>query len=184
MFFDTLERISKKHHQSRKVSEMKDKKVIYTAPEQPMEAIPVEAEEQKSFVINCYKCGAALNVSSGKTAYICPVCNSLLRMRTVTRIVKEIPVKEKYVHITLTEKAAKHILLADRAHKLDAARRKASPSYSDMQEYENDRKAKTALESLIAKHIGVNKYDEGDVLVVDVDDTDLSITKAKKPTQN
>ena len=104
-------------------------------------------------------------------------------MRTVTRIVKEVPVKEKYVHITLTEKAAKHILLADRAHKLEKARRKAAPNYSDMEEYESDRKAKSALESLIAKHIGVNKYDEGDVLLVDVDDADLSITTAKKPTQ-
>ena len=163
---------------------MKDKKEICTAPEQPMEAIPVETNEQKNFVINCYKCGAALNVSSGKTAYICPVCGSLLRMRTITRIVKEVPVKEKYVHMTLTEKAAKHILLANREYAIEKckekqprcrrARRKAAA---------NARKTQLALEALIAKHIGVNKYEEGDVLLVDADEEKLSITTAKVPEQ-
>ena len=166
---------------------MKDKKVTYTAPEQPMEAIPVEAEEQKSFVINCYKCGAALNVSSGKTAYICPVCGTLLRMRTVTRIVKEIPVKEKYVHITLTEKAAKHILLADKEYKL-AESAKAKPARRCLfrrrkKVVDDSRKTQLAMESLIAKHISVNNYEEGDVLVIDADEQNLSITTAKVPTQ-
>ena len=167
------------------VSEMKEKNEQKTVKEKLLEAIPVESNDNKTYVINCYKCGAALNVSSGKTAYICPVCNSLLRMRTITRIVKEVPVKEKYIHLTLTEKAAKHILHVDRNNQIAAARRKASPSYSEVKEYENELKTKSALESLIAKHIGVNKYDEGDVLVIDVNETnnDLSITKEKIPQE-
>jgi predicted RNA-binding Zn-ribbon protein involved in translation (DUF1610 family) len=166
---------------------MKDKKEICTATEQPMEAIPVEAIEQKNFVINCYKCGAALNVSSGKTAYVCPVCGSLLRMRAVTRIVKEIPVKEKYVHITLTEKAAKHILLADKEYKAQQANKKRARRCifrRRKKAVDPCRQTQLAMESLIEKHIGVNKYEEGDVLLIDADDQNLSITTAKVPTQS
>ncbi len=165
---------------------MKDKKETYTAPEQPMEAIPVEMEGQKNFVINCCKCGAALNVSSGKTAYVCPVCGSLLRMRAITRIVKEIPVKEKYVHITLTEKAAKHILLADREYKIEKATKKRARCClfrRRKKAADECRQTQLAMESLIAKHISVNKYEEGDVLVIDADEQNLSITTAKVPTQ-
>ena len=74
-----------------------------------MEAVPVNVVQQKDFVINCSKCGAALNVKSGKTAYICPVCGALFRLRMGTRIVKDIPVKEKQIHLLLHQRY-KHLL--------------------------------------------------------------------------
>lgn len=161
---------------------MKDRKEQIPMMEQPMDAIPVETiEAPKSFVVNCHKCGAALNLKSGKTAYICPVCNTLLRMRVGTRIVKEIPVKEKYIHLTLTQSAAKHILYADRDYRVNEAKEKASPLYSEEKATQEKKKVQSALESLIAQHISVNKYEEGDVLVIDANGDELSVTTSKRP---
>ena len=62
----------------------------------------VVAEEVKKHVVNCYRCGAALNVQSGNVVYMCPVCNNLFRVRIGEKIVKDISrvtVSEAYVNV-------------------------------------------------------------------------------------
>ena len=73
---------------------------------EPVEA-PVEnavvAEEVKKYVVNCYRCGAALNVTAGNMVYMCPVCNNLFRVRLGEKLVKDISrvtVSEAYVNVT------------------------------------------------------------------------------------
>ena len=65
------------------------------------EAKPV-AEEVKQYVVNCYRCGAALNVKAGNMVYMCPVCNNLFRVRLGEKLVKDISrtvVSEAYVNV-------------------------------------------------------------------------------------
>ena len=73
---------------------------------EPVEA-PVEeavvAEEVKKYVVNCYRCGAALHVQAGNVVYMCPVCNNLFRVRVGEKLVKDISretVSEAYVSVT------------------------------------------------------------------------------------
>lgn len=68
-------------------------------------ALDAIAVEKKTWVVNCPKCGASLNVKEGGCAYMCPVCNTLLRMKTGARLVKNLGEKEKNVHVLFTEKA-------------------------------------------------------------------------------
>ncbi len=63
---------------------------------------PVMAEEVKKYVVNCYRCGAALHVKSGNMVYMCPVCNNLFRVRLGEKLVKDISrkiVSEAYVNV-------------------------------------------------------------------------------------
>ena len=84
---------------------MKAKKKEVVQQETPvMDAIPVEP---KTWMVNCPKCGASLNVKEGGYAYMCPVCNTLLRMKTGARLVKNLGENEKNVHVLFTEKAIK-----------------------------------------------------------------------------
>ena len=62
----------------------------------------VVAEEVKKYVVNCYRCGAALHVQSGNVVYMCPVCNNLVRIRLGEKLVKDISrvtVSEAYVNV-------------------------------------------------------------------------------------
>ena len=61
--------------------------------------------KQTELVVNCNKCGASLTVKNGGTAYICPVCGSLFRVQTGTRMVKDVSDKEKQVCVVVTENA-------------------------------------------------------------------------------
>lgn len=47
-------------------------------------------EEVKKYIVNCYRCGAALNVKAGNMVYMCPVCNNLFRVRLGEKLVKDI----------------------------------------------------------------------------------------------
>ncbi len=63
---------------------------------------PVVAEEVKKYVVNCYRCGAALHVKAGNMVYMCPVCNNLFRVRLGEKLVKDISrvvVSEAYVNV-------------------------------------------------------------------------------------
>lgn len=63
---------------------------------------PVVAEVKK-YVVNCYRCGAALHVKTGNMVYMCPVCNNLFRVRLGEKLVKDISrvtVSEAYVNVT------------------------------------------------------------------------------------
>ena len=62
----------------------------------------VVAEEAKKFVVNCYRCGAALNVHADNVVYMCPVCNNLFRIRIGEKLVKDVSqvtVQEAYVKV-------------------------------------------------------------------------------------
>ena len=63
------------------------------------EPAPAEA---KTYVVNCHRCGAALNVQQIGVAYMCPVCNNLFRVRIGEKLVKDVSrvtVAEAYVNV-------------------------------------------------------------------------------------
>lgn len=58
--------------------------------------------EPKTYVVNCPKCGAALNVKAGGFAYMCPVCSNLFRVRVGEKLVKDVSrvtMMEAYVNV-------------------------------------------------------------------------------------
>lgn len=65
--------------------------------------VPVaEVAEEKKVVVNCLKCGAALNVKVGNYAHVCPICNQVFRIRTGEKLVKDVSRKmmvEAYVSV-------------------------------------------------------------------------------------
>ena len=84
----------------------KNEVVEETAVAEPI-ATPAEPavaiEEPKKWVVNCHRCGAALNVVYGNMVYMCPVCNTLFRMRTGAKLVKDVTrviVSEAYVNVS------------------------------------------------------------------------------------
>lgn len=58
--------------------------------ENQTEAAQPVVEEVKKYIVNCYRCGAALNVKAGNMVYMCPVCNNLFRVRLGEKLVKDI----------------------------------------------------------------------------------------------
>ena len=67
-----------------------------------VDAVVVADVAEKPFVVNCHKCGAALHVQAFNVVYMCPVCNSLLRVRFGERLVKDVSqtvVAESYVNV-------------------------------------------------------------------------------------
>ena len=146
-----------------------------------MEAVPVNVVEKKDFVINCSKCGAALNVKSGKTAYICPVCGALFRLRMGTRIVKDIPVKEKQIHLTLTEKAANFILERDAEFKAENFKKKKAGAGAHRKGGRED--FQRTLETLIAENIRLHTYEEVDLLKIDVVEDELIVDAVKSSNE-
>lgn len=48
-----------------------------------IQATPLYAEQREDLIVHCLKCNSALRVKSEKTAYICPVCGTTLRVRIV-----------------------------------------------------------------------------------------------------
>ncbi len=146
-------------------------------PEQQQQPLmmPVVAPKQ-DWVINCNKCGAALNVKNDGNAYICPVCGALLRIQTGTRIVKEIAPKEKKVHLTLTEKAVTMISEKEAKRQRKAAKRKKP--LSKRQQKRAQKKLQRALETVVAQNVRLGDYDTGDVLFVDLEKEGLTIKKS------
>lgn len=144
----------------------KDKKNEQVAP--AVDAVPVNVIKRESFVINCSKCGAAVTAKNNSTAYICPVCGTLFRIRTGTRIVKEVPVKEKQIHLTLTEKAAKFIVEQDIAAKEKEAKKKKTGFWARRRAKKAKKNFQRALETLIAENISLHTYEDGDCLKIDM----------------
>ena len=84
----------------------KNEVVEETVVAEPIEAAPAEPvaaiEEPKKWVVNCHRCGAALNVEYGNMVYMCPVCNNLFRLRKGEKLVKDVTrtvVAEAYVNV-------------------------------------------------------------------------------------
>ena len=60
------------------------------------------AQDAKKYMVNCHRCGAALNVQQLGVAYMCPVCNNLFRVRIGEKLVKDVSrvtVAEAYVNV-------------------------------------------------------------------------------------
>lgn len=148
---------------------MKAKKTEKVA--KPVVAMPVATKQE--WVINCNKCGAALTVRNDGNAYICPVCGELFRIQTGTRIVKEIAPKEKQVHLTLTEKAVDMIAKNDEKKKKKLAGKKISAR----KQKKAQKKLQRALELVVAQNVRLGNYEEGDVLVVDLEKDGLVVKK-------
>ena len=64
--------------------------VVNEAVEMPVEAEAAPVEEEKKYVVNCYRCGAALKVKASNVVYMCPVCNNLFRVRIGEKLVKDL----------------------------------------------------------------------------------------------
>ncbi len=159
---------------------MKAKKENVNVQEPVMEAIPVNvAEQPKEWVVNCSKCGAALNVKNGKTAYICPVCGSLMRMRTGTRIVKDIPKVEKQARVSITEKAAKAIMERDAL--VQAANNKKLGFWARRRAKKALKNAPPSVETLLAKQLRSCAYVDTDMIVVDLENDGLSVKTVQIP---
>ena len=141
---------------------------------QPVLAIPVNTQHE--WVINCSKCGASLNVKNDGHAYLCPVCSSLFRIQTGTRIVKEITPKEKQVHLTFTEKAVQLIVANEEVAQRKAAKRKRK--ISPRKERKIRKKIQRALETVLAGNIRLSEYQEGEVILVDTDENGFLVKKS------
>ena len=159
---------------------MKAKKENVNVQEPVMEAIPVNvADHPKEWVINCSKCGAALNVKNGKTAYICPVCGSLMRMRTGTRIVKDIPKVEKQARVSVTEKAAKAIMERDAL--VQTANNKKLGFWARRKAKKALKNAPPSVETLLAKQLRSCAYVDTDMIVVDLENDRLNVKTVQIP---
>jgi len=128
---------------------VQDAKTPQEAPA-PMEVNAMEEKPSKKWIVNCMKCGAALNLKEGGQAYICPVCGTLLRIKTGTRLVKDLGVQEKQYHVTLTESAINSILA---------------------------RRPLAGVDGLIGANT-FKGYENGDSIVIDVDENGKLIKKS------
>lgn len=135
----------------------KNKKLAQQEVAPVVEAVPVR--EPKTWVTNCPKCGAALSMKEGGYAYMCPVCKTLLRMKTSARLVKNLGEGTKNLQITLTENAVNYLVGKDLAYS-------ANPKNAPL----------NTLESMLAKNLA-GGYNVEDSLVVDIDANGLKVRK-------
>lgn len=122
-----------------------------------VEATPVQ--EPKTWIVNCPKCGAALSMKDGGCAYMCPVCKTLLRVKTGARLVKDVTEGDKKLHVTLTQSAVNYLV------------GKTSCDGT------NKPTANSNLESMLAKNVAEG-YTADDSFVVDADENGLNVKKA------
>ena len=138
---------------------MKAKKQKKCAAQQPAPQMPVQeavpVQEPKTWVVNCPKCGAALNLKEGGYAYMCPVCSNLLRIKTGARLVKNLDLGNNNLHVTLTENAVKYLTSKDAN----------APKYLGNLEY--------ALAQNLA-----NGYSTQELFVIDADENGISVKKS------
>jgi predicted RNA-binding Zn-ribbon protein involved in translation (DUF1610 family) len=136
-----------KTHKKEKVEEVAPVETAPVAAEEPAEVV---AKPLKTWVVNCSKCGAALNLKEGGQAYICPVCRTLLRVKTGVKLVKDLGAEDKKYHVTLTGAAMNAILTKEQ---------------------------KFGLEAVIAENAAAG-YENGDLIVIDADETGALVKKA------
>ena len=70
---------------------------------------PVVPREPRSWNVNCNKCGATLRLKEDGRVYLCPVCNSKMRIKTGARLVKNLELVNKQLNLTVTYNAAQYI---------------------------------------------------------------------------
>ena len=131
----------------------------------------VVEQEPKEWVVNCPKCGASLNLKDGGTAYLCPVCSTLLRVKTGARLVKNLNVADKTLRVNITEQAVNYLLEteAKRAKKRKCIFR---------------RKRKPTLESMLARRVIKEGYTVEDSILVELGEKGLRTKKVEnKPEE-
>ena len=150
---------------------MKEKKCKCAKAKAMTEVEVVVEQEPKEWVVNCPKCGAALNLKEGGTAYLCPVCSTLLRVKTGARLVKNLNVSDKTLHINVTEQAVNYLL------EKEAKRAR-------MRKCIFRRKKQPTLESMIARRVLKEGYTIEDSIVVELTDKGLRTKKVEnKPEE-
>ena len=135
------------------------------APAPAVEAVPVK--EPKTWIVNCPKCGASLSMKEGGCAYMCPVCKTLLRVKTSARLVKNLDEGNKKLHVTLTENAVKYLTEKNNPENANAPVQSVQPTQPEQPD----------LGKLLAQNVA-DGFSDGDSIVVDVSDNGLSVTKA------
>ena len=151
---------------------MKKKKNQASTQEQA--PVAVSAPTQSEWVINCSKCGAALNIKSNGNAYICPVCGTLFRVQTGKRMVKEVAKERKVqLNLTLTARAFDYI----KANEV-ATGKAPSKKLSARKVKKAMKKLQKAMSVIVANNAPVSSLNDGDSVLVDVDANNaLSVKK-------
>ena len=135
-----------------------------------VEAIAL-AQQPKNWIVNCPKCGASLNLKEGGTAYLCPVCHSVLRVKSGSRLVKDVPKEDKTMRVNVTEKAIRY-LLEKEAERAKLEKKRCARKRKKAQ------KASQSLESQLAVN-ALSGYTKEDCFIVDLDENaNLSVKKA------
>ncbi len=147
------------------------KKNRQRAKEEVVEVEVAPQREPKNWVVNCPKCGAALNLKEGGTAYLCPVCNSVLRVKSGVRLVKDVTKEDKTLFLGVSEKAMKALFEKEEQRaKLEKKRCRCKRKRA--------RKQAELLESKIAVSASAG-YTKEDRFIVDLDENgDLCVKKA------
>ncbi len=141
------------------------------AQEEVVEVEVAPQREPKNWVVNCPKCGAALNLKEGGTAYLCPVCNSVLRVKSGVRLVKDVTKEDKTLFLGVSEQAMKVLFEKEEQRaKLEKKRCRCKRKKA--------RKAAELLESKIAVSAFAG-YTKEDRFIVDLDENgSLCVKKA------
>ena len=60
--------------------------------EEPVPVVeePAPVKVDRYWTVHCPKCGAALSLREGPLAHMCPVCNTILQLKTSARIIKDV----------------------------------------------------------------------------------------------
>lgn len=140
----------------------KQKNQVSTQEQAP---VVVGATTQTDWVINCSKCGAALNIKSNGNAYICPVCGTLFRVQTGKRMVKEVAKERKIqINLTFTERAVNYV-------KANEATQTKTPTkkLSNRKVKKAMKKIQKAMSVIVTNSAPMSALNDGDSVVVDVD---------------
>lgn len=122
--------------------------------------------KQTEWVVNCNKCGASLTVKSNKSAYICPVCGTLFRVQTGTRMVKDVSDKEKQVCVVVTENTG------------NATKVQSTKKLSKRAEKRARKKLAKALKTVVAQNVKLGNCQEGEVSFVNADGKGVCVKKS------
>ena len=132
---------------------------------------PVVANQPRSWNVNCPKCGATLKLKEDGTAYLCPVCTSVLRVKTGARLVKNLNYDAKQLHINVTYPAALYI--ARKAHQ----KPKKQCWLVKLLSKKKEEVKEPTLQDIVAQ-IYTAGYTSEDYFVVDCDEGGLFVRKS------
>ena len=133
-----------------------------------VEEVPVKPRNEWA---HCGKCGAALTIEKDRTAYICPVCGSLLRLRIVTRPLDNSV--EKEIRIKLSLPFVKELNAKPKKVKQDTPRRQKKA----------EKKLRRAMKAFFNICVDLKDYQSDEYYEIDAQEKTLVVTK-KQDEQN